>query len=83
MDGYHINGNTIHSGLHIDINKKELTPLNQSELNTLGTKYCKLKFVLYDEASMIGRNLFTKSEKKIMNNYGNQENIWWVTHYSH
>ena len=33
MAAYHINGNTIHSGLHININKKELAPLNDSELN--------------------------------------------------
>ena len=31
---HHINGNMIHCGLHIDINKKELTPLNHSELNS-------------------------------------------------
>ena len=63
MAAYHINGNMIHSGLHIYINKKESTSLNHSELNTLQTKYCKLKFVLYDEASMIEQDLFTKSDK--------------------
>ena len=65
MAAYHINGNMIHSGLHIDINKKEFTPLNYSVLNTLWTKYCKLKFVLYDEASMIGWDLVTESDKRL------------------
>ena len=63
MAAYRINGNMIHSGLHIDINKKELTPLNHSELYTLQTKYCKLKFALYDEASIIWWDLFTKRDK--------------------
>ena len=61
----YINGNMIHSGFHIDINKKELMLLNHSESNTLQTKYCKLQFILYDEASLIGQDLFTKSDKRL------------------
>ena len=34
MAAYHIKGNTLHSGLHIDINKAKLTPLGYSEKNT-------------------------------------------------
>ena len=61
MAAYHINGNMIYSGLHIDINKRELIPLNHSELNTQQTKYCKLKkFAFYDEAFMIELDLITK-----------------------
>ena len=33
MASCHINGNTIHSGLHIDIHKKDVTLLSYSELN--------------------------------------------------
>ena len=39
MAMYHVKGNTIHSGLHADINKDRLTPLTSSELNTLHSKY--------------------------------------------
>ena len=63
MAAYHINGNTIHSGLHIDINKKDATLLSYSELNTLRSKYNKIKAVFFDEISMVGRELFKKSEK--------------------
>ena len=65
MAAYHINGNTIHSGLHIDINKKDATPLSYSELNTLRSKYNKIKAVFFDEISMVGRELFKKSEKRL------------------
>ena len=65
MAAYHINGNTIHSGLHININKKELAPLNDSELNMLRSKYHKTIAVMYEEVSMVGRDLFKKSEKRL------------------
>ena len=45
MAAYHIHGNIILSGLHININKKELTPLNDSELNMLRSQYYKAKGV--------------------------------------
>ena len=79
MAAYHINGNTIHSGLHIDINKKDATPLSYSELNTLRSKYKKIKAVIFDEISMVGRELFKKSKKKITRNYGNNKTIWRLT----
>ena len=62
---YHINGNTIHSGLHIVINKKDATPLSYSELNTLRSKYNKIKAIFFDEISMVGRELFKESEKRL------------------
>ena len=65
MAAYHINGNTIHSGLHININKKELAPLNDSQLNMLRSKYHKTIVVMYEEVSMVGRDLFKKSEKRL------------------
>ena len=55
MAAYHVKGNTIHSGLHIDINKEKLTPLTSSELNTLQSKYLQSKALFYDEISMVGR----------------------------
>ena len=65
MAAYHINGNTTHSGLHIDINKKDATPLSYSELNSLRSKYNKMKAVFFDEISMVGRELFKKGEKRL------------------
>ena len=55
MAAYHVKGNTIHSGLHIDINKDKLSPLTSSELNTLRSKYLQSKVLFYDEISMVGR----------------------------
>ena len=63
MVAYHINGNTIHSGLHIDINKKDSTLLSYNELNTLRSKCNKIKAVFFDEISMVGRELLRKVKK--------------------
>ena len=35
IPAYHVKGNTIHSGLNIDINKDKLTPLTSNDLNRL------------------------------------------------
>ena len=83
MAAYHINGNTIHSGLHININKKELAPLNDSELNMLRSKYHKTIAVMYEEVSMVGRDLFKKSEKRLWQIMGTSQAIWRVACYSH
>ena len=55
MASYHVKGNTLHSGHHIDLNKAKITPLGNSEKNTLHAKYFKTKTVIYDEMSMVGR----------------------------
>ena len=55
MAAYHVKGNTIHSGLHTDINKDRLTPLTSGELNTLHSKYLKSKALFNDEISIVGR----------------------------
>ena len=82
MAAYHINGNTIHSGLHININKKELALINDSELNMLRSKYHKTIAVMYEEVSMVGRDLFKKTEETLVNN-GNNQAIWRVACYSY
>ena len=66
ITSYHIKGNTLHSGLHIDLNKAKHTPLGNSEKNTLCAKYFKTKAVFYDEMSMVSRELFNKSEYRLM-----------------
>ena len=54
MAAYHVKGNTIHSGLHIDINKDKLTPLTSSELNALHSKYLQSKALFNNEIAMGG-----------------------------
>ena len=70
MAAYHVKGNTIHSGLHIDINKDKLTPLTSSELNTLCSKYLQLKALFNDEISMVGRHLWNKGNQRLMEIFG-------------
>ena len=53
MVAYLIGGNTIHSGLHININQNILVPLSASVLNTLQVKYVNLKMIFIDEISMV------------------------------
>ena len=47
MAAYLIGGNTIHSGLHININQNTLVPLSASVLNTLLSKIFELKDDIY------------------------------------
>ena len=47
MSCYHVKGNTLHSGLHIDLNKAKPTPLGNSEKNTLCAKYFEIKAVFF------------------------------------
>ena len=58
----YVKGNTLHSGIHIDLNKTKPTLLSNSEKNTLHAKYFETKAVFYDEMSMVSRELFNKSE---------------------
>ena len=70
MASYHVKGNTLHSGLHIDLKKAIPTPLGNSEKNTLCAKYFETKAVFYDEMSMVGRELFNKSEYRLREIFG-------------
>ena len=70
MASYHVKGNTPHSGLHIYLNKAKSTPLGNSERNILHAKYFETKTVFYDEMSMVGRELFNKSEYRLREIFG-------------
>ena len=75
MAAYHVKGNTIHSGLHIDINKDKLTPLTSSELNTLRSKYLQSKALFYDEISMVGRRLWNKGDQRLKEIFGTKKDF--------
>ena len=75
MAAYHVKGNTIHSGEHIDINKDRLTPLTSSELNTLHSKYLKSKALFNDEISMVGRHLWNKGDQRLKEIFGAKEDF--------
>ena len=75
MDAYHVKGNTVYSGLHIDINKDRLTHLTSSELNTLHSKYLKSKTLFNDEISMVGRRLWKKGDKRLKEIFGTKEDF--------
>ena len=70
MASYDVQGNTLHSGLHIDLNKAKPTPLGNSEKNTLQSKYFETKAVFYDEMSMVGRELFNESIYRLREIFG-------------
>ena len=75
MAAYHVKGNTIHSGLHIDINKDRLTPLTSSKLNTLHSKYLKSKALFNDEISIVGRCLWKKGDQRLKEIFGTKEDF--------
>ena len=75
MAAYHVKGNTIHSGLHIDINKDKLTPLTSSELNTLHSKCLQSKALFYDEISMVGRQLWNKGDQRLKEIFGTKKDF--------
>ena len=61
---YHVKGNTLHSGLHININTKELSSLNGVALARLQQKYINMK-VLF-----LGRELMKKVNKRLQQIFG-------------
>ena len=61
---YHVEGNTLHSGLHININTKELSSLNGVALARLQQKYINVK-VLF-----LGRELMKKVNKRLQQIFG-------------
>ena len=75
MAAYHVKGNTIHNGLHVDINKDRFTPLTSSELNTLCSKYLKSKAIFNDEISMIGRHLWNKGDQRLKEIFERKEDF--------
>ena len=75
MAAYCVKGNTIHSGLHKDVNKDRLTPLTSSELNTLHIKYLKSKALFNDEISMVGRHLWNKGDQRLKEIFGTKEDF--------
>ena len=76
---YHVKGNTLHSGLHININTKELSSLNGDALARLQQKYINVKVLFLEEVSMIGRELMKKSQQKTTTNIWNNINLWKFT----
>ena len=67
---YHVKGNTLHSGLHININTKELSSLNGDALARLQQKYINVKVLFLEEVSMIGRELMKKVNKRLQQIFG-------------
>ena len=62
-----IQGSTIHSALSAQFNRitRDYKPLSASKLNSLRVKLCAVKFIIIDEISMVGRNLFTFIDKRM------------------
>ena len=75
MAAYHVKGNTIHSGLHMDINKDRLKPLTSSELNTLCSKYLHSKALFNGEISMVSRRLWNKGDQRLKEIFGTKEDF--------
>ena len=67
---YHVKGNTLHSGLHININSKDLSSLNGESLARLQQKYVNVKVLFLEEVSMIGRGLFKKVNQRLQQIFG-------------
>ena len=59
-----INGNTIHSGLHIPCRGK-LLPLNNANKAELRNKYSEVELLITDEISMVSGKLFYQIHKRL------------------
>ena len=59
-----INGNTIHSALHIPC-KGKLFPLNDANKAELRNKYSEVELVIIDEISMVSSKLFYQVHKRM------------------
>ena len=72
---YHVKGNTLHSGLHININSTELSSLNGDTLARLQQKYINVKVLFLEEVSMIGRALMKKVNQRLQQIFGTTSNF--------
>ena len=72
---YHVKGNTLHSGLHININTTELSSLNGDTLARLQQKYINVKVLFLEEVSMIGRALMKKVNQRLQQIFGTTSNF--------
>lgn len=74
---YNIKGTTIHSAFSIPIgiySEQALTRIASKKLDNLRTIYSDLKLLLFDEISLIGRQLMTYTDlsaKSLKNTYTN------------
>ena len=82
MAAYHLKGNTIHSGLHININRGKLVPLGNSEKNTLRSKLLEAKVLFVDEISMVGTRLWQKVNQRLQEIFGSKRVVWRFTCHS-
>ena len=57
-----INGNAVHSGLHIPCQGK-LLPLNDAKIAELRNKYSEVELVIIDKISMVSSKLFYQTHK--------------------
>ena len=67
---YHVSGNTLHSGLHLNINSNDLSPLNGESLARLQQKYINVKVLFLEEISMIGRANLKKVNQRLQQIFG-------------
>ena len=67
-----INGSTIHSALSVPFNQlnEDYIPLNISNLNTIRTKLSTVRFIIIDEISMVGNNLFNFINRRLQDVMG-------------
>ena len=59
-----VNGNTLHSGLHIFC-RGNLLPLNNANKAELKNKYSEVEFVIIDGISMVSGKLFYQIHKRL------------------
>ena len=59
-----INGDTVHSSLHISCRGK-LLPLNDTNKSELRNKYSEVELVIVDEVSMVSSKLFYQIHKRL------------------
>ena len=64
-----INGNAVHSGLHIPCTGK-LFPLNDANKAELRNKYSEVELVIIDAISMVSGKLFYQIHKRLNEIFG-------------
>lgn len=72
---FNIDGNTIHSALHIPFTqqKKAYIPLTNDLSNTLHSKYFDIDVMICDEYSMVGSNLFNQCNSRLQQIFKSKE----------
>ncbi|CAF0837309.1 unnamed protein product [Brachionus calyciflorus] len=72
---FNIRGTTLHSLFHLPLHTNTIQPLGSRLLEATRKQFKKLKLVIIDEISLVGKNLFAKINDRLIQKMNKHENF--------